>query len=65
MNDIKKLLDRSEFPRSSAYDPDWMMDNQMGANAAWLMEWLTSGLSLEPAPILLRWAHNLPRFHAP
>ena len=41
-------LIKPEFPRSAKYDPDWMMDNQMGPNALWLMEWLCEALSLAP-----------------
>ena len=41
-------LMKPEFPRSAKYDPDWMMDNQMGPNALWLMEWLCEALSLAP-----------------
>ena len=36
------------YPRSRAYDLDWMMDNMMGPNAVWLMESLTERLHLEP-----------------
>lgn len=36
------------YPRSRAYDLDWMMDNMMGPNALWLMESLTERLHLEP-----------------
>lgn len=45
--DIGKLINRPEFPRSSRYDPDWMMDNQMGPNAVWLAEWLLEALDLK------------------
>jgi SAM-dependent methyltransferase len=48
MNELSSLLKRSEFPRSAKYDPDWVMDNQMGPNALWLMEWLCEALELEP-----------------
>jgi ubiquinone/menaquinone biosynthesis C-methylase UbiE len=41
-------LIKPEFPRSAKYDPDWMMDNQMGPNALWLMEWLCEALPLAP-----------------
>ncbi len=41
-------LIKPEFPRSAKYDSDWMMDNQMGPNALWLMEWLCEALSLQP-----------------
>jgi SAM-dependent methyltransferase len=36
------------FPRSNTYDPDWVMDNQMGPNALWLMEWLGRDMDLKP-----------------
>lgn len=48
MTPANHLLSRPEFPRSSAYDPDWVMDNQMGPNALWLVEWLCAGLDLKP-----------------
>ncbi len=36
------------FPRSSQYDDDWMMDNQMGPNAVWLVEWLCESMHIGP-----------------
>ena len=41
-------LYKPEFPRSNTYDPDFVMDGQMGPNALWLMEWLTRDVPLEP-----------------
>jgi SAM-dependent methyltransferase len=40
-------LNKGEFPRSSGYDPAWILDNQMGPNALWLLEWLCEELPLE------------------
>jgi SAM-dependent methyltransferase len=37
-----------DFPRSNAYDPDWVFENQMGPNPLWLVEWLTGRMELEP-----------------
>ncbi|HXY33796.1 MAG TPA: methyltransferase domain-containing protein [Planctomycetaceae bacterium] len=35
------------FPRSSTYNPDWVVANASGgANSLWLTEWLTSALGL-------------------
>jgi len=48
MTDIKSLLNRPEFPLSGRYEPDWVLDNQMGPNALWLVEWLLSALPLKP-----------------
>ena len=38
----------AEFPRSNSYDPDWVMDIQMGPNALWLAEWLCNKMDLKP-----------------
>ncbi|MCZ7557620.1 MAG: methyltransferase domain-containing protein [Bacteroidia bacterium] len=42
------LLKKSEFPRSASYDAEWMLGNQMGPNAVWLVEWLTQAMKLQP-----------------
>lgn len=37
------------FPRTSAYDPDWILATVSGgANSLWLTEWLTSAMNLQP-----------------
>ena len=41
-------MQRPEFPRSNKYDHQWMLDNQMGPNAVWLVEWLSEILDLKP-----------------
>lgn len=39
----------SQFPRSQAYHPEWIIASASGgANAIWLAEWLTSKLDLNP-----------------
>ena len=48
MNTVTELLYKPEFPRSAKYSPEWMLDNQMGPNAVWLMEWLTEAIALKP-----------------
>ena len=48
MTDAYHVLYRSEFPRSNSYDPNWVMDNQMGPNALWLTEWLCREMDLKP-----------------
>lgn len=48
MNKTSNPLEKPEFPRSSKYDPDWVMDNQMGPSALWLAEWLSEALTFEP-----------------
>jgi ubiquinone/menaquinone biosynthesis C-methylase UbiE len=42
------ILYRPEFPMSNSYDPDWVMDHQMGPNALWLIEWLCADMDLKP-----------------
>ena len=38
-----------QFPRSSKYNPEWIMSSISGsANALWLSEWLTAALDLRP-----------------
>ena len=41
-------LRNSRFPKSSKYDPDWVIKHQMGPNALWLMEWLCEEMELRP-----------------
>ena len=48
MTEPAPSLSRPEFPRANSYDPAWMMDNQMGPNAVWLVEWLSQRLPLTP-----------------
>lgn len=48
MTGLPTNLNRPEFPRSNNYDPAWMLENQMGPNAVWLMEWLAGSLALKP-----------------
>lgn len=39
----------SDFPRSSRYNPEWIIANASGgANSLWLTEWLTNALDLKP-----------------
>jgi SAM-dependent methyltransferase len=35
------------YPRSNAYDPKWIFENQMGPNALWLMESLSQVMPIE------------------
>ncbi len=39
-DDLRQLLRRDEYSRSSGYDPRWILDNQMGLNPLWLIEWI-------------------------
>ena len=46
--DVDSLLRKPEFPLSARYDRAWLLDNQMGPNAVWLLEWLGEALALAP-----------------
>ncbi len=46
--DWEDLLRPAGFPRSTNYDPEWVLDNMMGPNALWLTESLTECMDLSP-----------------
>lgn len=46
--DLAALLTLAEFPRSAAYDPEWVLANLMGPNVLWLTEALAQVLRFEP-----------------
>ncbi|MFJ3666561.1 SAM-dependent methyltransferase [Streptomyces sp. NPDC090106] len=37
----------ARYPRSNGYDARWVVENQMGPNALWLLEWLAPALGLD------------------
>jgi SAM-dependent methyltransferase len=41
-------LNRAEYPRSSTYDPKWLVESDMGPNPLWLLEDLAKDLDLRP-----------------
>ncbi len=41
-------LRHHRYVRSNAYDPDWVVRNQMGPHALWLTESLTEVMAIEP-----------------
>lgn len=45
--DLKTALDNPRYPRAAAYDPAWILENQMGPNALWLLESLADVLPIE------------------
>lgn len=45
---IAEKLTPSEFPRSSSYDMEWVLENLMGPNVLWLAESLTAFMDLRP-----------------
>lgn len=45
---LNERLRKVNFPRSSKYDPHWLLDNAMGPHVLWLTEWLSQELELTP-----------------
>ncbi len=43
-----EFMQHPDYPRASAYDPEWAYRNLMGPNSLWLAEALTQVLPLEP-----------------
>ena len=43
----------TQFPRSQKYDPQWMVEDQMGPNVVWLAEALQKeNITLKPGDLL-------------
>jgi ubiquinone/menaquinone biosynthesis C-methylase UbiE len=51
--DLKSRLAKERFPRSSRYDPMWIVDNLMGPHVLWLAEYLSEKLPLRPGTRVL------------
>src|SRR5437763_11252 len=41
-------LAKPQFPRSSNYDPQWLIDTAMGPHVLWLAEWVGQAMDLQP-----------------
>ncbi len=46
--EARQKLSDVRFPRSNKYDPQWILSNQMGPNALWLTESLSSHMTFQP-----------------
>lgn len=46
--ELRRLLTLDQYPRAAAYDPTWVMANEMGPNGLWLAEALCDVMPLEP-----------------
>jgi len=42
------LVRDERFPLAAKYDPQWVVENQMGPNVLWLTEWLCEKMDLKP-----------------
>lgn len=49
----KEMLRVDRFPLSSKYDPQWVLENKMGPNPLWLVEWLCEAMDLKPGMRIL------------
>ena len=45
---LAKMVGNDAFPLSAKYDPEWVLENQMGPNALWLTESLCTLMDLKP-----------------
>ena len=52
-NDLRTRLMVPTFPRSLAYDLEWLFDAMMGPNILWLTEWATQVMPMEPGMRIL------------
>jgi SAM-dependent methyltransferase len=50
---LPDLLSTERFPRSSRYDPQWIIENEMGPNVLWLTEFLGEAMELRPGMRIL------------
>ncbi|MEJ8653541.1 methyltransferase domain-containing protein [Streptomyces sp. MS1.AVA.3] len=50
---LRDLVRPDRYPRSSRYDPAWLLDLDMGPNPLWLLEDLTRNLDLRPGMRIL------------
>ncbi len=46
--ELTAVLKMGQFPRSSGYDPVWVLENLMGPNVLWLAEALCQVMDLQP-----------------
>jgi cyclopropane fatty-acyl-phospholipid synthase-like methyltransferase len=44
--ELVERLTPARYPRSAGYDPRWVIDNTMGPQPLWLLEWLCSTIDL-------------------
>jgi cyclopropane fatty-acyl-phospholipid synthase-like methyltransferase len=45
---LREALTVKQFPRSAKYEPEWMIQNEMGPNSIWLTEFLVESMELKP-----------------
>jgi SAM-dependent methyltransferase len=53
VGDLADLLRPERYPRSSAYDPSWLLDLDMGPHPLWQLEDLLDGIDLAAGSLVL------------
>lgn len=51
--EICEMMKNEKYPLSSKYDPDWIIDNQMGSHCLWLLESLVQVMDISPGMKIL------------
>lgn len=46
LDELRRVFALPDYPRSSNFDPEWVIDNSMGPNVLWLAEGLTNAMNL-------------------
>lgn len=52
-SEIHAMMRDERYPLSSKYDPDWILDNSMGAHSLWLQEALVRDMHIRPGKRVL------------
>ncbi|GAA3794504.1 hypothetical protein GCM10022226_12340 [Sphaerisporangium flaviroseum] len=60
MTEFDALIRPDRYPLSSAYDPAWLLELDMGPHPLWLLEDLARDLDLKPGMRVLDLDHYLP-----
>lgn len=47
-DEVLDMMKNEKYPRSSRYDPDWILQNMMGSHSLWLQESLARDMNLKP-----------------
>ncbi|MDP6514955.1 MAG: class I SAM-dependent methyltransferase [SAR202 cluster bacterium] len=45
---IREMFRLDRYPLSAKYDPDWVIDNEMGPNVLWVTEAMCQAIELRP-----------------
>lgn len=53
LTEDKHLIWNEQYPLSNQFDANWVLENQMGPNALWLLEWLIKDMDIKPGMRIL------------